>query len=244
MLKGKTAAVTGGSRGIGAAICRKFAENGADIALIYAGSTEKAEALASEAAEKYGIRAKCYKCDVADFEAVAQTIKQINADFGTIDILVNNAGITNDKLVLAMKEDDFDRVIDVNLKGCFNTIRQVYPIFVRKKAGRIINISSVAGIMGNAGQANYAASKAGIIGLTKSAAKELASRGITVNAIAPGVITTDMTADMADSPIMEQIPMKRAGSPEEVAALALFLASDTASYITGEVIRIDGGLAM
>ncbi len=243
MLKNKTAIVTGGSRGIGAAICRKFAENGANVALIYSGNTEKAEAVAMEISA-LGVTAKAYKCDVADFEAVAATIKTITAEVGVPDILVNNAGITNDKLLMAMKEPDFDRVVDVNLKGCFNTIRQVYPTFVRKKSGRIINISSVAGLMGNAGQANYAASKAGIIGLTKSVAKELASRGITVNAIAPGVIETDMTADMENSPIMEAIPMKRSGRADEVASLALFLASEHAAYITGEVIRIDGGLAM
>lgn len=244
MFKGKTVLVTGGSRGIGEAVCRKFAENGADVAFVYAGSTEKSEALASELSDKYGVRSKCYKCDVADFDAVADTVKQVTADFGTVDVLVNNAGITNDKLVLGMKEDDFDRVIDVNLKGTFNTIRQVYPIMARRKSGRIINISSVAGLMGNPGQANYAASKAGVIGLTKTVAKELASRGITVNAIAPGVIETDMTQGMENSPIMEQIPMKRAGRAEEVASLAVFLASGAAGYITGEVIRIDGGLAM
>jgi len=244
MFKGKTVLVTGGSRGIGEAVCRKFAENGADVAFVYAGSTEKSEALASELSDKYGVRSKCYKCDVADFDAVADTVKQVTADFGIVDVLVNNAGITNDKLVLGMKENDFDRVIDINLKGTFNTIRQVYPIMARKKSGRIINISSVAGLMGNPGQANYAASKAGVIGLTKTVAKELASRGITVNAIAPGVIETDMTHGMENSPIMEQIPMKRAGRAEEVASLAVFLASGAAGYITGEVIRIDGGLGM
>jgi len=244
MFKGKTVLVTGGSRGIGEAVCRKFAENGADVAFVYAGSTEKSEALASELSDKYGVRSKCYKCDVADFDAVADTVKQVTADFGIVDVLVNNAGITNDKLVLGMKEDDFDRVIDVNLKGTFNTIRQVYPIMARRKSGRIINISSVAGLMGNPGQANYAASKAGVIGLTKTVAKELASRGITVNAIAPGVIETDMTQGMENSPIMGQIPMKRAGRAEEVASLAVFLASGAAGYITGEVIRIDGGLGM
>lgn len=244
MLKGKCAFVTGGSRGIGAAICRKFAENGADVAFVYAGNTEKAEAFAGELASAYGVNVKCYKCDVSDFAAVADTVKQVNAEFGGIDVLVNNAGITRDKLILGMKEDDFDRVIDVNLKGTFNTVRQVYPLMVRKKSGRIINISSVVGLMGNAGQANYSASKAGIVGLTKSAAKELASRGITVNAIAPGFIDTDMTEALGDSPLVEQIPMKRTGKPEEVASLALFLASDMASYITGEVIRVDGGLCM
>nr|MBQ4318117.1 3-oxoacyl-[acyl-carrier-protein] reductase [Clostridia bacterium] len=244
MFKGKMVLVTGGSRGIGEAVCRKFAENGADVAFVYAGSTEKSEALAAELSDKYGVRSKCYKCDVADFDAVADTVKQVTADFGTVDVLINNAGITNDKLVLGMKEDDFDRVIDVNLKGTFNTIRQVYPIMARRKSGRIINISSVAGLMGNPGQANYAASKAGVIGLTKTVAKELASRGITVNAIAPGVIETDMMQGMENSPIMEQIPMKRAGRAEEVASLAVFLASDAAGYITGEVIRIDGGLGM
>jgi 3-oxoacyl-[acyl-carrier protein] reductase len=244
MLKGKIAVVTGGSRGIGAVICREFAKNGADIALLYAGNTELAEALAEELSA-LGVKAKSYRCDVADAEAVASVFKEITADFGGVDILVNNAGVTADKLVMAMKERDFERVLDVNLKGAFHTIKQVYPLFVRRRGGKIINISSVAGLMGNAGQANYAASKAGLIGLTKTVARELASRGVCCNAIAPGFIETDMTSALSEpGRLLSGIPMGRAGKPEEVAQLALFLASAMSDYITGEVIRIDGGMAM
>lgn len=244
MLKEKTAVVTGGSRGIGRAICLKFAENGADIALLYAGNSVMAEQTAEEC-RAFGVKAKAYACNVADFNATADVIKQITEEFGAVHILVNNAGITRDKLVLAMKESDFDDVLDVNLKGAFNTIKQLYPLFARQKAGKIINISSVSGLMGNAGQANYSASKAGIIGLTKSVARELASRGICCNAIAPGFISTDMTKSFSDNAALTQsIPLKRFGTPEEVASLALFLASPQSDYITGEVIRCDGGLAM
>ena len=244
MLNGKIAVVTGGSRGIGRAICEKFAENGASIAFLYSGNTEKAEELKAKLASS-GTKCEAYKCNVASFADVTETFKQIVKDFGTVDILVNNAGITKDKLMLAMKEQDFCDVIDVNLKGMFNTVKQVYPIFAKKKAGKIINISSIAGIIGNSGQANYAAAKAGVIGLTKSAAKELASRGVCCNAIAPGFIKTDMTAAFGEgNPLVDSIPQKRMGTPEDVAALALFLASSGSDYITGEVIRVDGGLAM
>jgi 3-oxoacyl-[acyl-carrier protein] reductase len=244
MLKGKTAVVTGGSRGIGAAICREFAGNGADVALLYAGNTELAEALAGELSA-LGVKAKSYCCDVSDAERVAAVFREITADFGGVDILVNNAGVTADKLVMAMRERDFERVLDINLKGAFHTIKQVYPQFVRRRGGKIINISSVAGLMGNAGQANYAASKAGLIGLTKTVARELASRGVCCNAIAPGFIDTDMTSALQEpNKLLGGIPMGRAGKPEEVARLALFLASDQSDYITGEVIRIDGGMAM
>ncbi len=244
MLKGKVAVVTGGSIGIGKAICLLFAENGADIALLYSGNVEKANETV-EAIKKFGVNACAYKCDVSDFEMTKETFKKIVADFGTVDILVNNAGKTKDKLLLGMKESDFDEVVDTNLKGTFNTIKQVYQIFARKKSGKIINISSVSGLMGNAGQVNYSASKAGIIGLTKSVAKELASRGVTCNAIAPGFVATDMTTAFADNEkVLETIPMKRFAQPEEVAQLALFLAGQGSDYITGEIIRIDGGLAM
>lgn len=244
MLKGKVAVITGGSRGIGRAICEKFAENGAHIAFLYSGNIEKAEELRSQLLAS-GVKAQCYKCNVADFKEVSETFKRITADFGTIDILVNNAGITRDKLLLAMREQDFDDVLDVNLKGFFNTIKQVYPIMVKKRAGKIINISSVSGLIGNAGQANYSASKAGVIGLTKTVAKELASRGVCCNAIAPGFISTDMTAAFSEEhQLVGSIPLGRMGLPEEVANLALFLASQNSDYITGEVIRIDGGLAM
>ena len=241
MLKGKTAVVTGGSRGIGKAICLKFAENGADIAFLYAGNTVKAEETLKEL-EKLGVKAKAYQCDVADADAVAAAVKEIVKDFGGIHILVNNAGITKDKLVPMMKAADFDAVVDTNLKGTFYMIKGVYPLFLKQKGGKIINISSVSGLMGNPGQANYSASKAGVVGLTKSVAKELAGRGICCNAIAPGFITTEMTENLENNALKDAIPMKRFGDAEEVAKLALFLASEHSDYITGEIIRIDGGL--
>ena len=242
MLKGKTAVVTGGSRGIGKAICLKFAENGADVAFLYAGNTAKAEETLQEL-EKLGVKAKAYQCNVADADAVAAVIKELVKEFGGIQILVNNAGITKDKLVPMMKAAEFDAVIDTNLKGAFYMIKGVYPLFLKQKSGKIINISSVSGLMGNPGQANYSASKAGVIGLTKSVAKELASRGVCCNAIAPGFIATEMTETLGNNALQDAIPMKRFGEAEEVARLALFLASEHSDYITGEVIRIDGGLA-
>ena len=242
MLKGKTAVVTGGSRGIGKAICLKFAENGADIAFLYAGNTVKAEETVKEL-EGLGVKAKAYQCNVADADAVAAVIKEIVKDFGGIQILVNNAGITKDKLVPMMNAADFDAVIDTNLKGAFYMTKGGYPLFLKQKGGKIINISSVSGLTGNPGQANYSASKAGVIGLTKSVAKELASRGVCCNAIAPGFIATEMTQALENDTLKDAIPMKRFGEAEEVAKLALFLASEHSDYITGEVIRIDGGLA-
>ena len=242
MLKGKVAVVTGGSRGIGKAICLKFAENGADIAFLYAGTTVNAEGTLKEL-EGMGVKAKAYQCNVADAEAVAATVKEITKDFGGIHILVNNAGITKDKLVPMMKAADFDAVVDTNLKGTFYMIKEAYPLFLKQKSGKIINISSVSGLMGNPGQANYSASKAGVVGLTKSVAKELASRGVCCNAIAPGFIATEMTENLENNTLKDAIPMKRFGEAEEVAKLALFLASEHSDYITGEVIRIDGGLA-
>lgn len=242
MLKGKTAVVTGGSRGIGKAICLKFAENGADVAFLYAGNTVKAEETLKEL-EALGVKAKAYQCNVADADAAAAVVKEIVKDFGGIQILVNNAGITKDKLVPMMKAADFDAVIDTNLKGVFYMIKGVYPLFLKQKGGKIINISSVSGLTGNPGQANYSASKAGVVGLTKSVAKELASRGVCCNAIAPGFIATEMTEALENDALKEAIPMKRFGEAEEVAKLALFLASEQSDYITGEVIRIDGGLA-
>ena len=242
MLKGKTAVVTGGSRGIGKAICLKFAENGADIAFLYAGNTVKAEETLKEL-EALGVKARAYQCNVADADAVAATVKEITKEFGGIHILVNNAGITKDKLVPMMKAADFDAVVDTNLKGVFYMIKGVYPLFLKQKSGKIINISSVSGLMGNPGQANYSASKAGVVGLTKSVAKELASRGVCCNAIAPGFIATEMTENLENNTLKDAIPMKRFGEAEEVAKLALFLASEHSDYITGEVIRIDGGLA-
>jgi 3-oxoacyl-[acyl-carrier protein] reductase len=246
MLNGKVALVSGASRGIGRAIALELAGQGADIAVVYAGNCGAA-AETKQLVEEKGVRAVCYACDVSDFSAAQALIKQINAELGPVYVLVNNAGINRDKLALQLSEEDFSRVIDVNLKGAFNLIRHCYSGFVRQRAGRIVNISSVVGLMGNAGQANYAAAKAGLIGMTKSIAKELAGRGVTCNAIAPGMIETDMTGTMperAREAMVAMIPMRRAGSPEEVAALAGFLASDAAGYITGAVIPVDGGLAM
>jgi 3-oxoacyl-[acyl-carrier protein] reductase len=244
MLNGKIALITGASRGIGRAIAVKLASLGADIAVVYAGNAEKAQEVVS-LARGFGVRAEAFQCDVADFSAVKTTVEDVKSKLGPVDILVNNAGITRDGLVMNMKEDVYDDVMDINLKGAFNMIRHCSPMLIRKKSGKIINISSVAGLMGNPGQANYAASKAGLIGLTKSVARELSSRHITCNAIAPGFIQTDMTENiLKDNPLMANIPLGRVGTPEEVAELAAFLAQDCANYITGEVIRIDGGLAM
>lgn len=243
-LNGKTALVTGASRGIGRAITLRLAEDGANVAVIYAGSADKAEAVVNEITA-LGVNAKAYRCNVADSAAVNETVKAVTNDLGKIDILVNNAGITRDGLMLRMKDEDFDAVLDTNLKGVFNMIRACYSGFIRKKSGRIINISSVSGIMGNAGQANYSASKAGVIGLTKSVARELASRGITCNAVAPGFIQTDMTENLGDNnPLLNSIPLGRMGKPEDIAAAVAFLASDSAAYITGEVLKVDGGLAI
>ncbi len=243
-LNGKTALVTGASRGIGRAIALRLAEDGANVAVIYAGSADKAEAVVNEITA-LGVNAKAYRCNVADSAAVNETVKAVTNDLGKIDILVNNAGITRDGLMLRMKDEDFDAVLDTNLKGAFNMIRACYSGFIRKKSGRIINISSVSGIMGNAGQANYSASKAGVIGLTKSVARELASRGITCNAVAPGFIQTDMTENLGDNnPLLNSIPLGRMGKPKDIAAAVAFLASDSAAYITGEVLKVDGGLAI
>lgn len=243
-LNGKTALVTGASRGIGRAIALRLAEDGANVAVIYAGSADKAEAVVNEITA-LGVNAKAYQCNVADSAAVNETVKAVTNDLGKIDILVNNAGITRDGLMLRMKDEDFDAVLDTNLKGAFNMVRACYSGFIRKKSGRIINISSVSGIMGNAGQANYSASKAGVIGLTKSVARELASRGITCNAVAPGFIQTDMTENLGDNnPLLNSIPLGRMGKPEDIAAAVAFLASDSAAYITGEVLKVDGGLAI
>ncbi len=242
MLKGKTAIITGASRGIGEAIAYKLASQGANVAVIYAGNEESANNVCKKCSNDFGVIAKSYCCDVADFEAVKKTIAQIKADFTTVHILVNNAGITKDGLVAMMKEDDFDKVMNVNLKGAFNMIRHCAGLFIRNKEGCIINITSVSGIMGNAGQANYSASKAGLIGLTKSVAKEFASKGIRCNAIAPGFIKTDMTQEHSDNPLLNAIPLGRMGKVEDIANAAYYLA--TADYVTGEVLRVDGGIAM
>ncbi len=226
------------------AIALKFASLGADVAVIYAGSEEKAEEVCT-CARAMGVRAQSFCCDVSSFEEAKKTVDAVKSAFGTVDILVNNAGVTKDGLILSMKEEAYDRVMDVNLKGAFNLIRHCASIFVKKRGGKIINITSVSGLLGNAGQSNYAASKAGVIGLTKSVARELASRNVCCNAIAPGFIQTEMTARIdGGHALLQSIPMGRMGLPEEVAELAAFLAQERANYITGEVIRIDGGLAM
>lgn len=243
-LENKTALVTGAGRGIGRAIAVELAKNGADVAVVYAGNSVAADETVSMI-EALGRKAKAYQCDVSGFEDTKKLVDTVIEDFGGIDILVNNAGINRDSLMRSMKEEDFDAVINTNLKGTFNMIKHCYGHFIRKRSGRIINISSLAGLMGNAGQTNYAAAKAGIVGLTKSVAKELAGRNITCNAIAPGFIETDMTKKMPEKVLeaaVAQIPMKRMGKPEDIASMAAFLASDSAAYITGEVIKIDGGL--
>lgn len=240
ILEGKKAIVTGGRSGIGRAAALKLASEGADVAVF--GRTYD-ESVIKEI-QDMGRNAYFYEVDVASFDAVKEAVDDAAAKMGSIDILVNSAGITKDGLIAMMNEDAFDQVIDINLKGTFNTIKHCYRYFIKQKSGKIVNITSVSGLTGNAGQANYSASKAGVVGLTKTVAKELAGRGICCNAIAPGFIETLMTENLKESPLMKSIPMKRMGKPEEVAELVLFLASDRASYITGEVIRIDGGIAM
>ena len=243
MLKGKTAIVTGASRGIGAAIAQKFASLGANVAIIYNGNEDRAKSVPSSITED--VKCNIYKCNVADSAQCKDTVAKIIEDMGPVDILVNNAGITRDNLLITMDEEDFDDVINTNLKGCYNMIKACGRNFIRKKQGRIINISSVSAIMGIAGQVNYSSSKAGVIALTKVVAREFGGKNVCCNAIAPGFITTDMTKDLgSDEEFIKNIPLKRLGSPEDVANLAAFLASDFSGYITGEVIRIDGGLAM
>ena len=246
MLDGKIAVVTGASRGIGKAIALKLASLGASVVVNYNGSEERALQVKAEI-EEQGTKASVYQCDVSDFESCETFIQDVIKEYGRIDILVNNAGITKDGLLMKISEEDFDKVLDTNLKGTFNTVRFVSRQMLKQKSGRIINMSSVVGVSGNAGQANYAASKAGVIGLTKSAARELASRGITVNAIAPGLIETDMTEVLSDKvkeACVGQIPLGKFGKPEDVANLAAFLASDEAGYITGQVIHVDGGMVI
>ena len=244
MLQGKTAVVTGGSRGIGRAIALAFAEQGAEIAIVATKRSEAAEAVIAELVSK-GSNARLYACDVSDPEAVTRVMAQILADYGHVDILVNNAGITRDNLLPGLSESDIDDVIDVNLKGTIRVTRAFIRAMAKQRSGVILNISSVVGLMGNSGQTNYAASKAGVIGFTKSVAKEYGRRNIRCNAIAPGYIATEMTAALGaekSEEIAKQLPLGRLGRPEDVAALALFLASDVASYITGEVISVDGGM--
>lgn len=246
MLNGKTAIVTGASGGIGKAIAVGLAKEGAAVAIHYHGNKEKADVVKQEILDLGG-QAETFCCDVSDFGACGTFIKEVIKVFGRIDILVNNAGITKDGLVMGMKEADFDAVIDTNLKGSFHCIRFVSRQMMKQRAGKIINITSVSGVAGNAGQANYSASKAGLIGLTKSVAKELASRNITVNAIAPGFVKTEMTdvlSEQVKEGALKQIPMGRFAQPEDIANAAVFLASDRASYITGQVLLVDGGMVM
>ena len=246
MLTGKTALITGASRGIGKAIAKKLAVDGAEVIINYSHSGEAAEQTAEEIRVAGGT-AETIQCDVSDYKACEEMIKTLAEKKGHLDILVNNAGITRDGLLMRMSEEDFDQVISTNLKGAFNTTRHISRQLLKQKSGRIINISSVSGILGNAGQANYSASKAGIIGLTKSTARELSSRGITVNAVAPGFVNTEMTAVLSDrvkEALVEQIPLGRIAEPEEIAAAVAFLASEDAAYITGQVLSVDGGMAM
>ena len=241
---GKTAVVTGASRGIGRAIAKKLAACGATVIINYNGSESKAAAVQQEIIDEGG-RADIFQCNVSDFTACEKMIKDVVTEFGHLDILVNNSGITRDGLIMKMKEEDFDAVLNINLKGTFNTIRHSARQMLKQRSGKIINISSVSGILGNPGQANYAASKAGVIGLTKTMARELGSRGITVNAIAPGFVDTEMTEVLGDSvkeAACRQIILGRFGKPEDIANTAVFLASEKADYITGQVISVDGGM--
>ena len=245
-LAGKTAIITGASRGIGAEIARKFAAEGARVVVNYSGSKEKAEAVVEEI-QGNGGEAIAVKANVADAEAVKALVDETMKTFGSVDVLVNNAGITRDNLMMRMKDDEWDDVINTNLKGVFVCTKAVTRQMMKQRSGRIVNIASIVGVMGNAGQANYVAAKAGVIGLTKTTARELASRGVTANAVAPGFITTDMTDKLSEDiqqSMLGQIPLGRFGKPEEVAKAALFLASDEASYMTGQTLHLDGGMVM
>ena len=246
MLSGKCAIITGASRGIGKAIALKLASLGANIVLNYRSSEKEAIEVENKIKEM-GVEVLSVKGDISKLEEVENLVAKAKEKFGTIDIMVNNAGITKDTLLLRMKEEDFDSVIDINLKGVFNCLKSITPIMVRQKHGKIINLSSVVGISGNAGQVNYAASKAGVIGMTKSLAKEVGSRGINVNAVAPGFIKTDMTNELGDKfkeEAKKNIPLKRFGEPEDVAEVVAFLASESSNYVTGQVIHVDGGMLM
>jgi 3-oxoacyl-[acyl-carrier protein] reductase len=246
MLTGKNALVTGAGRGIGRAIALELAANGAFVIVNYNGSKDAAEKTVADIRAAGG-DAAAYQCSVSDYDACKNMIDELIKTYKHIDILVNNAGITRDDLLMRMKEEDFDAVIDTNLKGTFNTIRHLSRYLLKQRAGKIINISSVVGITGNAGQANYSASKAGVIGLTKSVARELASRGINVNAVAPGFVETEMTDVLSDSTkeeLLKQIPLGKAGQAQDIAGVVAFLASPAADYITGQVISVDGGMAI
>jgi len=244
LLEGKNALITGASKGIGRAIAHKFAEEGANVAFTYLSSVEKGQALEEELEEK-GVKAKGYRSDASDFDAAQELINNVVEDFGSLDILINNAGITKDNLLLRIGEADWDDVINVNLKSCFNTVKAATKTMMKQRGGSIINMTSVVGLKGNAGQANYAASKAGILGFTKSVALELGSRGVRSNAIAPGFIETEMTDKLDEKTVQswrDAIPLKRGGSPDDVANACVFLGSDMSSYVTGQTIQVDGGM--
>jgi 3-oxoacyl-[acyl-carrier protein] reductase len=244
LLTGKTALVTGASKGIGRAIALTYAEQGANVAFTYLSSVEQGQALETELTAK-GVKAKGYRSDASAYTEAEKLVNDVIADFGGLDVLVNNAGITQDTLLLRMTEDMWDKVIAVNLKSCFNTVRAATKQMMKQKSGSIINMTSVVGLKGNAGQANYAASKAGIIGFTKSVALELGSRGIRSNAVAPGFIETEMTEKLDEKTVQswrDAIPLKRGGRPEDIANACVFLASDLSSYITGQVVQVDGGM--
>lgn len=246
MLKGKCAVITGASRGIGKCIATKFAKEGANVVINYRNNEEEAFKVKKEL-EDLGSQVLVVKADVSELEQAENLIKEAKKEFGRVDILVNNAGITKDNLIIRMKEEDFDSVIKTNLKGAFNCLKAVTPIMLKQKYGKIVNMASVVGVVGNPGQVNYCASKAGLIGMTKSLAKEIGSRNITVNAIAPGFIDTDMTKILSDDQkkkILSQIPLNKFGNVEDIANVALFLGSENSNYITGQVIHVDGGMAM
>lgn len=244
LLEGKVAIITGASRGIGSGIAKVFAQNGANVAFTYSSSVESALALENEL-NALGIKSKGYKSNAADFNEAQKLVDDVMVDFGNIDILINNAGITKDNLLMRMSEEDFDVVMNINLKSVFNMTKAVQKVMLKNRAGSIVNMSSVVGVKGNAGQANYAASKAGMIGFTKSIALELGSRNIRCNAIAPGFIETEMTAKLNDDVVKgwrESIPLKRGGTPEDVANVCVFLSSDLSAYVTGQVVNVDGGM--
>ena len=246
MLKGKCAVITGASRGIGKCIATKFAKEGANVVINYRNNEEEALKVKQEL-EDLGSQVLVVKADVSELEQAENLIKEAKKEFGRVDILVNNAGITKDNLIIRMKEEDFDSVIKTNLKGAFNCLKAVTPIMLKQKYGKLVNMASVVGVVGNPGQVNYCASKAGLIGMTKSLAKEIGSRNITVNAIAPGFIDTDMTKILSDDQkkkILSQIPLNKFGNVEDIANVALFLGSENSNYITGQVIHVDGGMAM
>tara|TARA_B110000093_G_C12931507_1_gene393761 strand:- start:797 stop:1546 length:750 start_codon:yes stop_codon:yes gene_type:complete len=247
LLENKTAIITGASRGIGKGIAEKYAEQGCNIAFSFASSVDKAKALEEELSSKYGVKVKGFQSNAADFDSSQKLVDDVVSEFGRIDILINNAGITRDNLLMRMSEDQWDEVMNVNLKSVFNLTKASLRTFLKQKSGSIINMSSVVGVMGNAGQGNYAASKAGIIGFSKSMAKELGSRNIRCNVIAPGFIETEMTADLGEDALKkwtDGIPLKRGGTPDDVANACIYLGSDMSTYVSGQVLSVCGGMLM